>query len=296
MPITYVYDGTDFQPISGVPGSTGPAGPTAISNDAGNQSVLGSDSLIYTPEFASGVYLPLAGGAMTGDISFSPYDGGLSGAIGFDADNQGVSLNLGDKSLGADTVTPFIDFYMGTDVIAGRLIASGSPNGVSRDGLLTFQAGTVKFDATIQSAPASPSTPQILLGSGALLGSANTNFLFYPNAADTDTYLIIGSSGSIELRVPAGQNNSIIRASALAFQAVGIGFTTTAGVPNVNTSSIGTLIKSSAVTAGMVAPDEVALSARTGLTLIDIDLEGIDLALLINYILDQIDALEVFHP
>jgi hypothetical protein len=58
----------------------------------------------------------------------------------------------------------------------------------------------------------------------------------------------------------------------------------------------GTLQRSINVLAGMTAGDEVALSARTGLTLVDVDLEGIDLALLTNYILDQIDALEAFHP
>ena len=86
MPAVGIWDGSQWQPIQGLPGAdgtdgaTGPQGPqgdqgdqgipgpSSVSSDAGNQSVLGSDSLIFTPEFAAGVYLPLAGGLMSGPI------------------------------------------------------------------------------------------------------------------------------------------------------------------------------------------------------------------------------------
>jgi hypothetical protein len=48
----------------------GPAGPTAVSADAGNTSKLGTDGLIFTPAPAAATgFLPLAGGTMTGTIT-----------------------------------------------------------------------------------------------------------------------------------------------------------------------------------------------------------------------------------
>jgi hypothetical protein len=65
----------------------GPPGPTAVSADAGNTSVLGTDGLIFTPAgTGGGSFLPLAGGTMTGAITLPSGVNGL--AI------KGTSYNL----------------------------------------------------------------------------------------------------------------------------------------------------------------------------------------------------------
>jgi hypothetical protein len=65
-------DGADGAPgADGADGAVGPAGPTAVSKDADNASIIGSDGLIWTPAASGGggSYLPLAGGTMTGTIT-----------------------------------------------------------------------------------------------------------------------------------------------------------------------------------------------------------------------------------
>ena len=75
MPVTAIWDGSVWQPIQGLQGpegpagtdgtdgadgatgpqgDTGPPGPSSVSSDAGNEAVLGSDQLIYVPNFSLG--------------------------------------------------------------------------------------------------------------------------------------------------------------------------------------------------------------------------------------------------
>lgn len=78
-------------------------------------------------------YLPLAGGTMTGDITFDTV------ATGLDYNNQGLSLNLGSKAVADDGVIPFIDFYSGSSVIGARIISS-TDTGTSYSGGLQYRA------------------------------------------------------------------------------------------------------------------------------------------------------------
>jgi hypothetical protein len=70
MPVTGIWDGSQWLPIQGLQGPTGaagsdgadgatgpqgdqgPPGPSSVSTDAGNEATLGSDQLIYVPNFA----------------------------------------------------------------------------------------------------------------------------------------------------------------------------------------------------------------------------------------------------
>jgi hypothetical protein len=92
MPVTGIWDGSQWLPIQGLQGPVGPSGtdgtdgtdgatgpqgdqgppgPSSVSTDAGNEATLGSDQLIYVPDFASGTFLPLAGGTMAGIINMA---------------------------------------------------------------------------------------------------------------------------------------------------------------------------------------------------------------------------------
>ena len=97
-------------------------------------------------------YLPLNGTvAMTGTLQDGGFgidlDGslnfprfaGFESSIGLEADNQGVSLNLGDRVSGLSPI-PFIDFYGGTSVIAARIILRDQETGSSRSGGLKYEA------------------------------------------------------------------------------------------------------------------------------------------------------------
>ncbi len=71
----------------GAPGPIGPAGPNAVSADAGNTSKLGTDGLIFTPAASVGTgFLPLTGGDMTGTITLP------SGTVGMAV--KGTNYNL----------------------------------------------------------------------------------------------------------------------------------------------------------------------------------------------------------
>jgi hypothetical protein len=72
---------------------------------------------------------------------------------------------------------------------------------------------------------------------------------------------------------------------------------TSGSAPRVTVDVTGTITRSTAVTAAMGSGGDLpALDARTGLSLWSPTLEAIDLDLLLDYILDRIDALEVHHP
>ncbi len=73
-----IWDGAQWIPMAGISGPKGDTGDTGppgeggeLSTDAGNQAILGTDSLHYVPEFADGVYLKLTGGVISGQVDFN---------------------------------------------------------------------------------------------------------------------------------------------------------------------------------------------------------------------------------
>lgn len=71
---------------TGATGATGPQGPqgipgvAGISTDPGNTAILGSDGLVYVPVSGSGLYVPIAGGTMTGNLVMKRDTAGTAGA------------------------------------------------------------------------------------------------------------------------------------------------------------------------------------------------------------------------
>jgi hypothetical protein len=284
MPVTGIWDGTEWLPIQGLQGPTGaagsdgadgaqgpqgdqgPPGPSSVSTDAGNQSVLGSDSLIFTPDFASGTYLPLAGGTMAGPID-----------MGGNAISDVVSV-AGTFILLLDAPSGIWLSYNGANqlqILDGEVLVETSltvPFGDENIGGLNFTDGNVIRGGMYATA------------TGPRIFSDPTNVTQWDLAVTNSNILVNRNSVAQFVLTAASLSVPVVYSS------------TTSALPSVYVTTGGTLQRSINVLAGMTAGDEVALSARTGLTLYDtVDLEGIDLALLTNYILDRIDALEVFH-
>jgi hypothetical protein len=296
MPVTGIWDGSQWLPIQGLQGPTGaagsdgadgatgpqgdqgPPGPSSVSTDAGNQSVLGSDSLIFTPDFASGTYLPLAGGTMTGDIQMGQRSifnvaqiaGQSSGVLLLNGDGASsqvsLAVNLVNKlRVTSDAVNILTTLDMQDNAI---YLQFGNEN----IGSLNFWDGNVIRGGMYATATG----PRIFSDPTNVtqwdLAVTNSNILVNRNSVAQ----FVLTSASLSVPVIYGQQTS--------------------AVPNVYVTTGGTLQRSFNVIAGMTTGNEVALSARTGLSLYEgVDLEGIDLALLTNYILDRIDALEALH-
>ncbi|RLB79047.1 MAG: hypothetical protein DRH06_00060 [Deltaproteobacteria bacterium] len=96
----------------GEDGVAGPAGPSAVSVDANNIAVLGSDSLIYVPD-ESGDYLPIGGKAADSDL--------LDGI-----DSTGFSLADHNHDSRYFQETEYIDFSDGTADAAKPIILNGN--------------------------------------------------------------------------------------------------------------------------------------------------------------------------
>jgi hypothetical protein len=84
----------------GPEGPQGPAGPTAVSVDADNTAILGTDGLLYVGKPTG--YLPTSGGDMTGPINVKG-DGAVAfqmdNGFNFQAVNQSTALRFGTKSV-----------------------------------------------------------------------------------------------------------------------------------------------------------------------------------------------------
>jgi hypothetical protein len=329
MPITYVYDGTDFQPISGVPGATGPAGPTAVSNDAGNQSVLGSDSLIYTPEFASGVYLPLAGGQMSGDIDMNENDidhvnlvlGATANHLQLQA-SPGFALQMRDSAgtivyqiqdgnnitvVASDTGTAKMQWR--NDLSVMRMFTTLDMQGnqiVDQISLLELAGGEMTGALGLPSGNQNENPFSFKSQGGTIVAGIHTNSFSTDTpsmtmyaGAPTAKVASVGLAASSFTVVLAG--NQDMQLSDNNWFRVGIvGTSTTGSVPNQYVSSVnGGMQRSTAVLLATVSAGADAIALRTGIPKLSgtaPDFESLDLLALLNYTLDRIDALEVHHP
>ncbi len=81
------------QGVQGIQGIPGPPGPTAVSGDEGNGLTIGSDGLLFSESVDLSLYLPLAGGTMTGPISLPTGIRALDwGSAWLGSDGTNVSL------------------------------------------------------------------------------------------------------------------------------------------------------------------------------------------------------------
>lgn len=216
---------------TGPEGQQGPAGPTAVSVDANNTSVIGTDGLLFTPAPDLTGYVPRTGADMTGQLNFKG-----DGAVSFQFDNgfnfqglaQSSALRMGTKSLlgfTADDVVAAVPFrltseptvdthavtkkYVDDKVAAGGGNTSGLP---TTGGTMT---GTITLPTTIQSLLWGASTYNIFGANGGVaVRYGNSNIVNFTGTGTTFTQKIttpgtgqgieFGSGGGYLSKVSAG--------------------------------------------------------------------------------------------
>ncbi len=140
---------------TGAAGATGPQGlpgPTAVSTDAGNTATLGTDGKIFVAAGeggASGAYLPLAGGTMTGVITM-PSGTVMTYPSGYSmfAATGGVSFRAGTTDLIAFSSTGIYAYKPFVTPTSGPGISFGAGGGYFSkvgQGIGAYIAGAQKF-------------------------------------------------------------------------------------------------------------------------------------------------------
>ncbi len=159
---------------------------------------------------ADGIYLRRDGGnTMLGDLYFGDY-----GDIGFDENNQGVSLRLGQTNATADSVIPFVDFHRGDSTLATRLISN---------------TGGFRIEQRI--------------------ANEDISLLATDSGGTLRTRIRVAGAGSIDFFDPSGSSAGRLNASLVRFD--GVYTSTVTFTPNVFVDATGRLFRSTSVAANL---------------------------------------------
>ena len=189
----------------GPPGATGPAGPTAVSTDAGNSARLGGDSLIYVPP-ASGMG---DNRIINGDMRIDQRNNGAGGtASGYTCDRwqyygaqaskgtwQRVALGAGGLAVGLGYALQFTSSSAYTPLAADTFIFA---HFIEADAISDFAWGTAQAQPVTLSFWAYASPPLTGTFSGVLQNYAGTRsypFTFSLPASNTWTKFVITIPG-----------------------------------------------------------------------------------------------------